>query len=634
MRRVLSTSAALILAANLASADVITSTEEGGPWSAGTTWIGGVAPGAGDDVVIAGPVQVSGTAPCLSVDVLAPGVLSGGASGTARLDVGGSVHNGGAIQGGPLAFDLSIGGDFSNDGVWTVNDVIFTGSENHALSMGAGALLEASLVLDEAATGDMIVGTPLEVRGSIDTVSGRMILQPNSPLTARQSWIDGEILCGGNELRLDTSAVLSCAVDAAVLVGVVQATSQAEFTGGLTVKDTLQNNPSGGSAVISVEGGLTNDGLIRNKTYGLTINLSGNLTNNGAITCSQVALDGVNDHHLSMGPEGDIATTLFLPEFGAGTIIAETPVHVSGGISLGLGGQMILSTGSSLHLTGTGSITGGTLLAAGNDIRMDGTGFLGGVAVDGGAVLRGRVQVQGNTSFSGGLTVADTLQNWEFAADEITVEGTLVNQGLIRDNVQTLSIIAAGDVANLGGWENSRVVLNGAEDQDVGAGGGIGVPEFVLDSGLDAATYQWFRDGVPIEGEILPELALNTVGEADYGTYHCEGDGEPSRSFVISEGEIVTAPPAPVAAALVLEQNRPNPFRPSTEIAFRIAEAGPVRLAVYDVAGRKVSVLIDGDLPAGRHVVGWRPDNLARGVFFYRLSAGGREIVRKATRSW
>ena len=84
-----------------------------------------------------------------------------------------------------------------------------------------------------------------------------------------------------------------------------------------------------------------------------------------------------------------------------------------------------------------------------------------------------------------------------------------------------------------------------------------------------------------------------------------------------------------------LDANAPNPFNPSTRIAFGVpAPGGDVTLAVYNAAGRSVRTLVDGFVPAGRHTTVW--DGLDRsgrpvssGVYFARLQAGGFRGERK-----
>lgn len=69
--------------------------------------------------------------------------------------------------------------------------------------------------------------------------------------------------------------------------------------------------------------------------------------------------------------------------------------------------------------------------------------------------------------------------------------------------------------------------------------------------------------------------------------------------------EAAAVQPEPAPAPLALEQNRPNPFRSSTELSFSIAQAEHVRLGVYDVSGRLVRMMVDREMTAGRHTVAW-----------------------------
>ncbi len=90
----------------------------------------------------------------------------------------------------------------------------------------------------------------------------------------------------------------------------------------------------------------------------------------------------------------------------------------------------------------------------------------------------------------------------------------------------------------------------------------------------------------------------------------------------------------PLAFRVELDQNYPNPFNPLTSIRFRLPEAGPVGLGVYDTRGRMVKSLIAEELPAGEHAVTWNGrDALGRpaasGVYFVKLRSAHSELSRR-----
>lgn len=91
----------------------------------------------------------------------------------------------------------------------------------------------------------------------------------------------------------------------------------------------------------------------------------------------------------------------------------------------------------------------------------------------------------------------------------------------------------------------------------------------------------------------------------------------------------------PVAApAPGLAQNVPNPFNPTTTIAFSLPETRHVSLTVFSADGRPVQTLVSKTLPAGPHEIEWngrdaRGHTVASGVYFYRLQAGSFWRTRK-----
>jgi len=77
-----------------------------------------------------------------------------------------------------------------------------------------------------------------------------------------------------------------------------------------------------------------------------------------------------------------------------------------------------------------------------------------------------------------------------------------------------------------------------------------------------------------------------------------------------------------IPANVFLAQNYPNPFNPSTTIKYELPQSSIVRLSVYDMLGREVSVLVNERRDAGVHEVKFDAWGLSSGVYFYRLQAG------------
>jgi hypothetical protein len=92
---------------------------------------------------------------------------------------------------------------------------------------------------------------------------------------------------------------------------------------------------------------------------------------------------------------------------------------------------------------------------------------------------------------------------------------------------------------------------------------------------------------------------------------------------------------APGASGPLLYAPAPNPFAPATTVRFALPAAGLARLRVFDCGGRVCRTLVDGSLAAGEHAARWdgrdgAARELANGVYFLRLEAGGEERTARA----
>jgi len=78
-----------------------------------------------------------------------------------------------------------------------------------------------------------------------------------------------------------------------------------------------------------------------------------------------------------------------------------------------------------------------------------------------------------------------------------------------------------------------------------------------------------------------------------------------------------------------LAQNYPNPFNPETRISYSVPTAGYVSLAIHDVLGRAVAILVNENQQPGDYSVVWNPSGVPSGVYFYRLQTGEVIVTKR-----
>jgi 2',3'-cyclic-nucleotide 2'-phosphodiesterase (5'-nucleotidase family) len=84
-----------------------------------------------------------------------------------------------------------------------------------------------------------------------------------------------------------------------------------------------------------------------------------------------------------------------------------------------------------------------------------------------------------------------------------------------------------------------------------------------------------------------------------------------------------------IPRAATLAQNFPNPFNPSTTIAYEIAKPSKARLSVYNMLGQEVAILVDDFVQPGRYSVRFDGSRLSSGSYFYVLRAGDVVVTRR-----
>jgi hypothetical protein len=149
-------------------------------------------------------------------------------------------------------------------------------------------------------------------------------------------------------------------------------------------------------------------------------------------------------------------------------------------------------------------------------------------------------------------------------------------------------------------------------------------------STVNGAATVWIKEGSTTIGNMPVDMVVSrsTDNLVVAGTH-----GNGVYSHVYNEPLAVVAQAGrPTSFALI--QNFPNPVRTSTTITYQLAQAGQVRLQVFDLSGREVASLVDARQAAGTHKVLWQGQSnsgrrLANGLYLYQLQVANQRAAKQ-----
>ncbi len=124
---------------------------------------------------------------------------------------------------------------------------------------------------------------------------------------------------------------------------------------------------------------------------------------------------------------------------------------------------------------------------------------------------------------------------------------------------------------------------------------------------------------------VMDRSATNAAYYYELSGFDVNGNEQVFNTVLVEAGTSASE----IVESYALLGNYPNPFNPSTNIRFSLAEASNITLTVYDVQGRVVSELVDGMMEAGVHEIAFDADGLTSGVYFAQMSgAFGSDVMK------
>jgi len=131
-------------------------------------------------------------------------------------------------------------------------------------------------------------------------------------------------------------------------------------------------------------------------------------------------------------------------------------------------------------------------------------------------------------------------------------------------------------------------------------------------------------------------LRIKTSGGVPNGTYtinvQANGpNGTPVHVRTVTMTALTGILPvsSEIPTAFFLYQNYPNPFNPNTKIRFDVAKAGNIKVSVFDITGKKVNELVNGNYAAGKYAVDFNASEFASGVYFYKIETPTFTAIKK-----
>ena len=166
----------------------------------------------------------------------------------------------------------------------------------------------------------------------------------------------------------------------------------------------------------------------------------------------------------------------------------------------------------------------------------------------------------------------------------------------------------------------------------------IGAREYLFIHLSDYDQGMRYGDGVPFSGDTLWAPGSDVLfaiwprnrGSRPYLFTPFTLDILVNRVLTPEDVFTYTAPPPPdIPTRLELFQNYPNPFNDVTVFRYRVPQHGRVLMEIYNILGQRVAVLLDEVQNEGQYEIRWEAKNVSSGLYFSRLSAGGKSEVRK-----
>lgn len=444
----------------LLTGQTITSTTAGGKWENTSTWIGGVIPSSGSNVVVNGPVVFSTGSgySCNSLTINSGGTLYNGV-GYAWPDqvliVNGSIVNNGTIRNdGSNGLVIKAKGNITNNGTWTFRRIELNGTGTQTISSTNKSKFGNNILVDATAKPALVAGSELIFSTTVDLGKSTLdaknfaITLVGESANITNGTVNNAGIINGISTTDPYKAIFHPIINEITysgniaLKGRFKINSNVVMIGTVSNTDTLENSTGYAhpEKKLQINGNFTNNGLVRNGgSAGFALNITGNVINNGTWAFNRTELSGAANQIISLG-NGKVFESPFKVTDQTGQIVAGSALSFSSWFDLNKCAFDLKNY--TLTLRGEGSnISNGVVFNVKDLIGKNTPGTTNNPVVeniiyDGQINLKGLLRINWGVTMRGTVTVTDTLQNstgYAHPEKVLKIVGDLVNNGLIRD---------------------------------------------------------------------------------------------------------------------------------------------------------------------------------------------------------
>ena len=526
------------------------STMAGGYWNDNSTWLNDSPPGAGESVVIQGPVDISFLNPDIhDLTVSSTGSLQNGwnttflISGNMIVDGVVTLNNAHPFQ---IGGNLQITGDFqgSISFTGTADHNLYTADTSHFEPYSYIQALESRII---ALSDIYLYGqgypdlTALEIdlsNGYDLHVSKMRIGNGYSGIRTLLNGADRSIYLNDGGTTYPSQYFYEyCDIQDVTLMGNSYMGYGVNFLGEVINGDSLLTTGGANGLNLGVLGNFTNNGVLSGD---IIFNIHNEFTNNGPGQCQELNFVGDGTHVLRtlnanpiiassriMGLEGPViaGSDLYLSILNFGDLFIQN-LDLSNGYDLHTQGVRI---GSAYYTDQYGFKT--KIIGGGNTIFSETENYPEQFYFEQcdleDVTLMGSTPIHPGVRFLGEVINGDSLfgsaGGWNWALE---VEGNFTNLGTINS---TLNFNFKGDLQNAGNISYASAIFSGSEDQNIIMLNEQALPgPITLEANIDPTPfyYQWLEGGLPIPEATSDELIFPGGLGSQETTYHCRGTYE------------------------------------------------------------------------------------------------------------